>query len=415
MARGIGRLSGADVRRSKPGFRCDGGGLWLQTTVAKDGKTRNRSWVFRYTLNGVRHHAGLGSCITVDLKTARERARRYRELLLDGIDPIAHRDAERSARIAANAKTMTFEEAAMRYIAAHRARWRNQQHAAEWPTSLRRYIFPTLGKIDVREIDTALVVRALEQVWGQAPETGSRLRGRVESILDWCGVQGLRPADVPNPARWSGHIEHVLPKAKRQIEHHPALPWREVPEFMVRLRQVGGTAALAFEFLVLTAARAGEVRGMVWSEVDPDNAVWVIPGQRMKSGREHRVPLSPRCVSILREMEAIRTGDFVFPGRDGKLGESAFHQLLKNLGRTDITTHGFRSSFRDWAAERTAFPREVAELALAHAVGDAVERSYQRSDLFERRRQLMDAWAGFCAEPAAVSGEVVPIRTAAHA
>jgi integrase len=396
-------------------MRCDGGGLWLQTTLAKDGKTRNRSWVFRYTLGRRRRHAGLGSTITVDLKTAREKAKRFREMVLDGVDPIAHRDAEKSARMAANATTMTFEQAAMHYIAAHRESWRSQQHAAEWPTSLRRYIFPTLGKIDVREIDTALVVSSLKEVWEKRRVTASRLRGRIESILDWATVSGFRQGD--NPARWSGHLEHLLAApGKRRIEHHPALPWRAVPVFVQQLREIRGPAARAFEFLVLCASRAGEVRGATWNEIDIDNALWIIPEQRMKGGREHRVPLSMRCVQILREMAALRTDDtaFVFPRRDGNLGESAFYKMLNKLGRADITTHGFRSSFRDWAGESTNFPREVCEAALAHVNGDATKRAYRRGDALNKRRQLMNAWARFCASPQ-IEGKVVSIGTAAHA
>jgi integrase len=362
MARGIGRLSGADLRRSKPGLRCDGGGLWLQITDAKGGGT-SRSWIFRFTLAGRTRSMGLGSLLTIGLKDARERARRCRELLLDGIDPIAQRDTERAAKAAASIKSMTFEQAAVAYISAHRSRWRNQQHALEWPTSLRAHVFPTLGKIDVREIDTALVVRALERVWKEAPETGSRLRGRIE--------------------------------------------------FMARLREISGTPARAFEFLILCAARAGEVRGATWGEIDFDEAIWCIPGQRMKAGREHRVPLSARCIEILREMSALRTNDFLFAGRDGKLGESAFHHLLRKLDRRDVTAHGFRSAFRDWCGESTNFPREIAEAALAHVSGDATERAYRRGDALQKRQQLMEAWATFCGRPTPAGATVTPLR--AHA
>jgi integrase len=415
MARGIGRLSGADLRRSRPGWKCDGGNLWLETTVAKDGKRRNRSWVFRYTLAGRTRHMGLGSVATISLKEAREKARQYRALLIDHIDPLDHRDRERSARIAASATRMTFEQCAMAYISAHRADWRSQTHAAQWPTSLRTHVFPMLGKIDVREIDTALVVKALEKVWKERQVTAARLRGRVESILDWATVSGFRFGD--NPARWSGHLEHLLASpGKLRIEHHAALPWRDVPAFMAQLREIKGTAARALEFLVLCAARAGEVRGATWNfEIDLDNAVWVIPPARMKSNREHRVPLSARCIEILREMEATRTGDFVFPGRDGKVGRGTFHRLLKNLGRTDITAHGFRSSFRDWCGENTNFPREIAEAALAHVTGNAVERAYRRGDALQKRRQLMEAWSRFCASPPQIEAGVVPIRGASHA
>jgi integrase len=356
---------------------------------------------------------GLGSLITVGLKDARERARRCRELLLDGIDPIAQRDTERSAKMAADARSMTFEQAALAYIAAHRARWRNQQHALEWPTSLRAHIFPTLGKIDVRQVDTALVVKALQRVWKETPETGSRLRGRIEAILSWCTVAGFRSGD--NPAKWDDHLEHLLPKAQRQIKHHAALPWQEAPEFMARLRKINGTPARAFEFLVLCAARAGEVRGATWNEIDLDEAVWVVPAARMKGNREHRVPLCDRALAILREMATYRAGDtaFVFPGRDGKLGESAFHHLLWKLDRRDITVHGFRSAFRDWCGESTNFPREIAEAALAHVSGDATERAYRRGDALEKRRKLMEAWAAFCGRPMPAGATVTNIRASA--
>jgi integrase len=411
MGRGINRLTNADLRRNKPGLFFDGGGLALQVTIAKDGKSRSRSWLFRWARGTRTRSMGLGSCITVSLSEAREAALQCRKLLHAGVDPIAHRDAERSARIAANATRMTFEQAAMNYIAAHRSTWRNQQHAAEWPTSLRRYIFPTLGKIDVRQIDTPLVVRSLEKVWKERQVTATRLRGRIESVLGWATVSGFRQGD--NPARWSGHLEHLLAApGKRRIEHHPALPWGDVPAFMQRLRDIKGAPARAFEFLILTAARAGEVRGAIWPEIDLDNALWIIPGQHMKSGREHRVPLSARCISILREMLAIRSDDFVFPGRNGKLGESAFQSLLKKLHRRDITAHGFRSSFCDWAGESTNYPREIAEAALAHVSGDATERAYRRGDALDKRRRLMEAWASFLSKPAVTSANVTTLQKA---
>jgi integrase len=411
MGKGIGRLSGADLRRTTPGLRCDGGGLWLQITDAKDGGT-SRSWIFRYTLAGRTRSMGLGSLITVGLKDARERARRCRELVLDGIDPITQRDTDRAARLAASIKMMTFEQAALGYITAHRARWRNQQHALEWPTSLRAHVFPTLGKIDVRQIDTGHVVKALERVWQTAPETASRLRGRIEAILSWCAVAGFRDGNVPNPARFADHIEFLLPKAKRQIEHHAALPWRETPEFMEQLRKIDGVAPRAFEYLVLCAARTSEVRNATWDEIDLDAAVWIIPANKMKAGREHRVPLCDRALAILREMATYRVGDtaFVFPGRDGKFSKPVFQHTLKRLGRRDLTVHGFRSTFRDWCGESTNFPRELAEAALAHVSGDATERAYRRGDALEKRRALMDAWATFCSRPTPVGATVTALR-----
>jgi integrase len=412
MARGIGRLSGADLRRVEPGMWCDGGNLWLQVTEAKDG-SMSRSWIFRYGLNGRVRSMGLGPIHTVGLKEAREKARKCREQLLEGIDPIAHRDSERATKMAAGAKVMTFEQAALSYITAHRSRWRNEKHAQEWPTSLSNHVFPVLGKIDVREITTAHVVRALEQVWVQANETGSRLRGRIEAILSWCGVAGFRDGNIPNPARYPDHLEFLLPKPKRAIAHHAALPWREMPAFVARLREINNSsAAPALEFLILTAGRSGEVCNATWDEVDLDQATWTIPANKMKAGKTHRVPLSDRVLELLREAADRRVGDtaLIFPGRDGKFSKAAFPHLLKKLGHQNITVHGFRSSFRDWCGESTNFPREIAEAALAHVSGDATERAYARGDMLEKRRQLMEAWATFCSRPAPAGATVVPLR-----
>jgi integrase len=412
MAKGINRLSGVDLRRNRAGLFGDGGGLWLQVTPAKDGKGFSRSWIFRWARGAQTRSMGLGSLITVTLSEARERARQCRLMVLDGIDPIEARAAERAAKAAANAKSMTFEQCANAFLAAHRQEWRSEQHAKEWPTSLRKHILPSLGKIDVAAIDTAIVVKALQPIWGRIPESASRLRGRIEAILDWAAVSGFRAGD--NPARWSGHLEHLLATpSKRKIEHLAAMPWRDLPEFMATLRTTDTVAARAMEFTILTTARRGETRFATWNEMDFDSATWTIPGERMKAGREHRVPLSARAVEILRSMSTVRTGDVIFPGRDGPLGESAFEHLLKRLERRDITLHGFRSSFRTWCSEQTAFAHEVAEQALAHTVGSAVERAYKRTDLFDRRRKLMEAWADFLAQPTPAGATVTPLR--AHA
>jgi integrase len=400
MSRGINRLSGADLRRSEPGLYGDGNNLFLQVSVSKtNSKQINRSWIFRYTTSGRAVDMGLGSLNVLGLKEAREQAREYCALRLRGVDPLQHRDAQRAAAAAASMKSITFEAAAHAYIAAHRDEWRSQKHAQEWPASLRRHVFPTIGSLPVASIDTALVVKALEKVWQSAPETGARLRGRIEAILDWATVSGYRTGD--NPARWSGHLEYLLAAPrKRRIAHLPAMPWRDVPSFMQKLRAVDGVAARALEFAILTAARTGEVRGAVWNEVDLDSAVWSLPGERTKSGRGHRVPLSPRCMQILKEVRPLaRQGQHVFPGIKGGLGESAFLKLLKSLDHADITAHGFRSALRDWAGEATNFPREICEAALAHATGDRVERAYRRGDALQKRRQLMEAWATFCSRP----------------
>jgi integrase len=410
MARGINRLSGADLRRTKPGLYGDGNNLFLQVSVSKANRKQiNRSWSFRYAnVPGRIIEMGLGSLNVIGLKEAREQAREYCALRLRGIDPLQHRNDQRAATVAAGMKSITFEAAAHAYIAAHRNEWRSQEHAAEWPASLRRHVFPTIGSLPVSTIDTALVVKALEKVWQSAPETAARLRGRVEAILDWATVSGYRSGD--NPARWSGHLEYLLAAPrKRRVEHLSAMPWRDVPSFMAKLRTVDSVAARALEFTILTAARTGEVRGAVWSEID--DATWSLPGDRTKGGRSHRVPLAPRAVQILKEVRHFAHQDqHLFSGAKGGLGESAFRKLLKSLGHADVTVHGFRSSFRDWAGEATNFPREICEAALAHATGDKVEAAYRRGDALEKRRKLMEAWAGFCAKPALTGATVTPLR-----
>ena len=402
-------MTNASLRSNRPGLHFDGGGLALQVTAARDGDGFARSWIFRWTRGGKTRSMGLGSIFTVSLAEARAVALECRKLLLVGVDPIAHRAGARAATAAAIAKAMTFEQAANAYIAAHRAEWRSQQHAAEWPTSLRKHIYPTMAKVDVAAIDTALVLRALRPVWESAPETASRLRGRIEAILDWATVAELRRGD--NPARWSGHLEHLLAsQAKRQVTHLAAMPWRDVPAFVAKLRAVNTTVSKAMELTILTAARKGETRFATWKEIDLENRVWTIPANRMKAGKEHRVPLVPRAVKILQDMKSIAVGEHIFPGRNGPLGESAFEHLLKKLGHRSITLHGFRSAFRTWCSEQTAFAADVAEQALAHVVGTAVSRAYQRSDMFEKRRRLMEAWAEFCSRPAPTGAMVTKLR-----
>jgi integrase len=411
MGRGINRLSGADLRRSTPGTYGDGNNLYLQVSVSKtDSKQINRSWVFRYSAGAKTIEMGLGSAAVVGLKEAREQAREYCALRLRGIDPKQHRDDQRAAATAASMKSITFEAAAHSYIAAHRDEWRSEQHAQEWPRSLAKYVFPTLGSLPVATIDTPLVVKALKPAWEKVPETAARLRGRVESILDWCTVSGFRQGD--NPARWSGHLEYLLAAPrKRRVEHLPAMSWRELPAFMEGLRAIDNIAARALEFAILTAARSGEIFGAVWPEIDTNAKTWIIPRERMKSGREHRVPLVLRAMQILKQMQQYQ-GQHVFPGtKGGGLGESAFRKLLASLGHSNITVHGFRSSFRDWAGEATNFPREICEAALAHVTGDRVEQAYRRGDALEKRRKLMEAWAGFCSRPATAGATVTkPVR-----
>jgi integrase len=403
----IGKLTTIRVQQVKRrGLYGDGGGLFLQ--VSKGG---TKSWVFRFKEDGRLHVMGLGPIHTISLAEARDRARECRKLRLDGVDPIEHRRASRMAAKLHAAKMLTFKECAEAYIAAHRAGWRSEKHAAQWTNTLEAYAYPVFGKLPVQAIDLGLVMKAIEPVWKQKPETASRVRGRIESILDWATVREYRRGD--NPARWRGHLENLLPnKSKvRRVKHHAALPYPEIGAFMAVLREQEGVAARALEFAILTATRTGEVLGAKWGEINLAERLWTVPAERMKAGKEHRVPLSDAAMAILDEMQAIRSGEFVFPGRlrGRSLSSMSLLVVMRCMGRRGLTTHGFRSSFRDWAAERTAFPAEVAEMALAHTVADAVERAYRRGDLFEKRRQLAEAWATFCDSPAA-SGEVVPIR-----
>ena len=407
----IGKLTSLSVRQARRrGLYGDGGGLFLQ--VSESGA---KSWVFRFKKADRLRVMGLGPAHTITLAEARDRARECRKLRLDGIDPIEARRAERAQAKLDAAKAVTFAECADAYITAHKAGWRNPKHAAQWPATLATYVNPTFGELPVQAIDTALVTRVMEPIWTKKPETASRVRGRIESILDWATARGYRQGE--NPARWRGHLENLFPRRSkvRRVEHHAALPYSELSAFMLALRQQEGVAARALEFTILTAARTGEVIGARWEEVNIAERLWSVPAERMKAGREHRVPLCGKALEIVEEMRAIG-GDFIFPGgkRGKPLSNMAMTMLLRRMGHGDQTVHGFRSTFRDWAAERTNFPAEVAEMALAHAVTDKVEAAYRRGDLFEKRRALAEAWAKFCAT-ALVGGEIVPIRKpAAH-
>jgi integrase len=397
MARTIGRLTALRVDKAKrAGMYADGGGLYLRVT-----HSGTKNWVFRFMLNGRPRWMGVGPLHTIGLAEARNRAAGFRLQRHDGVDPIERRRAERlQGRLDA---AMTFKQCAARYIASHRAGWRNLKHAAQWEATLAIYAEPIMGGLSVQAIDTALVLRVLEPIWTTKPETAGRVRGRIESILDWAKVRGYRAGE--NSARWRGHLDKLLPARSkvRRVEHHAALPHAKVPGFRVSLREQEGIAARALEFAILTAARTGEVIGARWGEIDLLDKTWTLPATRMKAGKEHRVPLSARALAILKEMQAHRHADdaFVFPGaKPGRpLSNMAFLMLLRRMGRGDVTAHGFRSSFRDWAAERTTFPSEVAEMALAHTLSDKTAAAYNRSDLFERRRRLMAAWATLCAAP----------------
>ncbi len=405
MARQLQRLTALQVSKlTKPGLYGDGGGLTLQIT-----DTGAKSWLFRFMKAGKPFAMGLGPTHTVSLAEARQKALDARKLLLDGINPLTAKRQKKIADALADAKRMTFDQCAQAYILAHRAGWKNAKHAAQWESTLRTYASPVFGAVPVAEVETPLVVKCLSPIWLAKTETASRLRGRIESVLDWATTSNHRQGD--NPARWRGHLEHLLsaPNRTKRVEHHPALPWREIGAFLVVLRQQGGVAARALEFTILTAARSGEARLAQWSEIDTETKLWTVPAERMKAGKEHRVPLSASAIGLLNTLP--RVGDLVFPGvREGRpLSDMSLTAVLRRMQRTDITVHGFRSTFRDWCAESTNFPREVCEHALAHSLPDKVEAAYRRGDLLDKRVQLMQAWADYCAKPAA-QATVTPIR-----
>ena len=376
----------------------DGGNLLLQVTGKPDGKF-SRSWIFRYERDGKRHDLGLGPLDTLSLAEARIRARDLRIQLLDGVDPRGVREqrrAERLAQLSQRARQMTFRACALRCIEGHEGGWRNAEHHRQWITSLEQYVYPHIGDLPVDEIATPHIVKVLEAIWKDKPETASRVRGRIERVLGWAQVRGFRSGD--NPARWRGHLQELFPaKGKIQkTEHHSAMPFTEVPAFMVELRAHNSLTARALEYCILTAARSGEVLGATWGEIDLAAKTWTIPAGRMKAEKEHRVPLPARALEILAALP--REGGRLFP-----LTHTAMLELLRRMGRDSATVHGFRSSFRDWAAERTLYPNHVAEAALAHAVADKVEKAYRRTDLFEKRRRLMADWAAWCSRPMSVN------------
>jgi integrase len=410
MARILGRLSAVRVQGvRKPGYYGDGGGLYLR--VAPGGA---KGWIFRYGGRGRRRDMGLGGYPSIGLAKARELAGDCRGMIAAGLDPIAARNEKRAAAAVEAAKAMTFDDCATAYITAHEAAWRNPKHRQQWKNTLSTYVSPVLGKLPVAAVDTGLVLKVLEPIWARKPETASRVRGRMEAVLDWAKVRGYRTGE--NPARWRGHLDHLLPaKSKvRKVEHHAALPYAQVGAFVASLHEQPGISAHTLEFLILTATRTGETLGATWDEVDIGAKLWTIPAGRMKAGKEHRVPLSDAALAVLKEMREIRHSDYVFPGgRDRRpLSEMSLLMLLRRMKHGDITAHGFRSTFRDWAAERTTFPREVAEAALAHAIPDAVEAAYRRGDLVDKRRKLMDAWAAYCAKIETDAGKVVALARA---
>src|SRR5216683_1045868 len=423
MAR-TGKLTAVEVAKAKgPAVLHDGGGLYLRVAAPREVRGVEvpgaKSWVFRFQLDGKRRDMGLGPFPDISLAEARAKATEHRKQRHEGIDPLDAKAAQRQAQRVSDAKGRTFRECAIEFIEKNRAGWRNAKHAAQWGSTLEAYVYPVVGDLPVAAIDAGLVVRVLDPIWAAKPETATRVRGRIEAVLDAATVRGFRQG--PNPAQWKGNLAHILPaRAKvRRVEHHAALPIDDMPEFLTALRGREGMSARALEFAILTAARTGEVLGARWGEIDLDAKVWTVPAGRMKAGREHRVPLSEAALAVLqtvRPLALMRDGKReltapVFPGlrRALPMSNMVMLMLLRRMKRGDLTAHGFRSTFSDWAAERTGYPREVIEMALAHAVENKAEAAYRRGDLFEKRRQVMEAWAGFCTAPG-TDARVVPMR-----
>jgi integrase len=378
-----------------------------------------KSWVLRYERHGKERMMGLGSASEFSLKDARERARAARQLLADGVDPLAAKRANRQAAKLAEARKLTFREAAERYFDQHESKWRSASHRDQFMASLKADVFGAIGYMDVATIDTPDILRAIEPIWKTKSINADRVRSRIEAVLDWTVVRGHRPPGT-NPAHWKGHLSEVLPAPRKlaPVEHHAAMDYRLLPQLMAELRQQDGTAARALELLILTAARTGEVTGATWDEIDFGSKTWVIPGQRMKGGREHRVPLSPACIDLLKKLPREAGNSFVFIGRypGAGLGKMALPGVMERLGESGKTTiHGFRSSFSNWCHEQTAHSAHTIEISLAHNVGTEVERAYRRTDMINKRRQLMEQWSKFCTSPPAkISGDVVTLRGSAR-
>ena len=381
------------VKNAKPGKHGDGAGLQLVVS-----NSLARRWVFRYQLDGRSREMGIGGYPDISLKEAREIVGDYRRLAKRGVDPIDYRSDERVRERLAAAQETRFRDCAESYIDSLRSGWKNAKHAAQWASTLETYAYPVFGDKAVASVDTELVLEVLNPIWAKIPETASRVRGRIESVLDWATVKKYRSGE--NPARWRGHLNKILPKRSdvAPVRHHPALPYDDLPEFFTELRNENGLAAQALQFVILTASRTGEVIGSRWSEFELKKSLWTVPATRMKSRRLHRVPLSDEAIAIIKNLQEQRSGEFVFPGNryDKPISNMAMLSLLRRMEHHEITVHGFRSTFRDWAAEQTSFPREVAEAALAHVLSDKTEAAYQRGDMFEKRRKLMVAWANYC-------------------
>jgi integrase len=390
MAREANKLSAVKVNKLKaPGRYCDGLGLWLQVS-----ETGTKAWLFRYTRHGQAHQMGLGPLHTVSLAEARERARQARQILLDGEDPLEIKRNKRDEARAGTAERILFEDAAERFVDLHESTWRNAKHRKQWRSTLKTYAYPILARRPISAIDGALITEALAPIWTKKPETARRVKQRIERVVQW--VRDGTP--LPSVG------------VSKRVRHHPALPFTELPEFMAELRNRKGVSARALEFAILTAARTSEVIGAKWSEIDLNEGVWTVPAERMKAGKEHQVPLSKRAMGILESLPRER-GGYLFHGAKVRspLSNMAMLELLRGMNGNGLTVHGFRSTFRDWAGDRTNYAREVIEHALAHRIKDKAEASYRRSDALEKRRRLMEAWAKYCSS-ARPSGEVVALH-----
>lgn len=399
-------------------------GLHLQVTPSQTG-----SWLLRYERDGKERWHGLGPVTIVSLKQARDRARAARVKLLDGVDPIDAKRAARAARALEAAKTITFEAAAKQYYDQHASKWRNAKHRAQFLSTLQQYAFPIIGRLPVAGVDTGLVLKVLEPIWQDKTETASRVRGRIESVLDWATVRGYRTGD--NPARWRGHLAEVLPARSeiQKTEHHPALPFAELPAFLAALRKREGLAPRALEFTILTIARTAETIGAQWPEINAAEKVWNVPADRMKGSKAHRVPLSDQALQLLQKLPREGGNPFIFIGSDkAGLSNAAMAAVIHRMNAAnqaagipkwidptdgrEAVPHGFRSTFRDWAAERTGYANFVVEMALAHVIDSKVEAAYRRGDLFAKRVRLMADWARYCGStPAELSGKVVALRS----
>jgi integrase len=413
MPRAYKRLTDRKIANTKTAARlADGDGLYL---IVQNESSKH--WVFEYQFKGKRRYMGLGSARDVSLAEARDEVAEYRKLKTKGVDPLERKRAGQVAQALEDAKAITFKEAATRYMDTNRPHW-SASHALQWEKTLKLYA-PDLGNVPVGAVDDALVLRVLEPIWARANVTATRLRGRIETVLDWAKAMKLRSGE--NPARWRGHLDKILPAPKKvhRVKSFASMPWEEVPAFM---KELGSRAevipAAALQFLILTASRKNEVVDARWDEIDLSKATWTVPAERMKKRIEHRIPLSKAAMNVLADMQKKRINEFVFPATirgTKRISEAVMGRQMEVMGRTGVVPHGFRSSFRTWAGEETGFAREVIEKALAHVVGDETERAYDRGDLFEKRRKLMDTWAAFAtSDPAKTSDNVVELRASEH-